>query len=268
MRILKCSLTVLVLLGISMSLSCCKEIGTANDTSANTIPPYSEVSLSFEEETTSAKREWDGYEYEVFNTGTKKQTIYLPIEIEDYITELENGEKRFLLRKLTEDYGWTEKDEDGNGIFELPKWDSGSFSYKEIATEGDYYYFDCGNMWIRLLMQNRYYFDEPSVLYLHCADYSFIFPDSPGEYYYEYKASEQCPTNNAIAIIDFEESDYFSTDYENTYCTYDDFVFFAYVITWPSIDTEGNPFFYLDYSRLYEVEDVRNKSLRDKYWIE
>ena len=271
MRILKCSLTVLVLLGISVSLSCCKEIGTANDTSANTIPPYSEVSLSFEEETTSAKREWNGYEYVIFNDSKEKLTVYLPIVIEDYIVEYDNGTKCYMLKQLIEDNGWEAMDADENGDIILPINELGDLSYDSLKTEGDYFYYDCGDFWVRFLIQNRIYDKTSLMLVPEFIDYSFILPNKPGTNYYEFHSDKSHPNNSVYAhifSIYSSNNDLHMTDLDDTYVTYDQFVLLAYMFSWIKIDPEENPLYYLDFGEMRAQESVQQDIMRDQYILD
>ena len=207
------------------------------------------------------------YEYEIFTDRKESLTVHLPILLEDYIDE--SGDKKvFLLEQLFQDYGWKEKDIDGNGSFEMPITEAGILSYDQLQKEGDYFYYDCGDMWIRFSMLISPANDNESKYQPSWIDYSFINPDSPGEYFYDFCLSAKHPHNNVDANIDLFFSigdNHYLTDITDVYITNEQFVLLAYMITWPGILPEENPLYYLNYGGVYNVDAVRKDIMRDEY---
>jgi len=213
------------------------------------------------------EKEMGEYTYPIFCDEGSPVYIHLPVVLEDYIEETEDGENKYLLRKLIADYGWQEKDFDENGLFSIPVGDLGYFSYDEVIHEGDYYYYDCGDMWIRLRIQDRLMYFDSNEVTPEWIDYSFILPDSPEESYYNHVIYTPYPTNNAIAQIFTLFETRYTTDIDDLYVSYDYFVIMAFVITWPSIDPYENPFYYIPFNEIGSSEELEKEILRDKYDI-
>jgi len=214
------------------------------------------------------EKEMGEYTYPIFCDEGSPVYIHLPIALEDYIEETEDGGNKYLLEKLLTDYGWQKKDYDGDGQFAMPMNDSMSISYDSLSKEGDYFYYDCGEMWVRLLILNYVDSEEPLVLVPDWIDYSFILPDSPGEYYFNHVIFKPYPYNNSFAEIYKNNETRYLTDLEDIVISYDYFVIMAFVITWPSIDPYENPFYYLPYDSHGPIEVVKKEILRDEYAID
>lgn len=250
------------------SLFCITACNTRNsvESSVSELDPITQISV-VTEGTTGTTIDVGEYDYEIFLDQEKSLAIRLPINLDDYIIESENGSKEYLLRKLLSDFGWKEMDWDEDGDFSLPVCESGFFSYDVLQKEGDFFYYDCGDMWIRLSIHNQLHSD-PLIFSPLWLDYSFIYPNNPGDYYYSFTMYSSDSTNNVDArmnVSDLPKQVLSSTDIEHTFLYYDYFVLLAYVATWPSILPEENPLFYLNYGELYTVDDVRKNILRDEY---
>ncbi len=264
MQEIKRIISIFVIAGLICITACDHRYSV--ETSVTELDPVIPISI-VTEGTKGTTIDFGENDYEIFTDQEKSLVIHLPINLDDYIIELEDGSKEYQLRKLLSDFGWQEKDWDEDGEFSLPVCKSGFFSYDVLQHEGDYYYFDCGDMWIRLSIQNQLHSD-PLIFSPLWFDYSFISPNNPGDYYYNFTMYSANSKNNVDArmnVSDLPKQVLFSTDIEHTYLYYDCFVLLAYVATWPSILPEENPLFYLNYGELYTVEEVRKKLLRDEY---
>jgi len=213
------------------------------------------------------EKEMGEYTYPIFCDEGSPVYIHLPIALEDYIEEIKDGSNKYLLEKLLTDYGWQKKDYDGDGQFVMPMNDSNTYSYHSMAKDGDYFYYDCGDMWIRLLILNYAEKIKPMVLVPDWIDYSFILPDSPGEYYFNHVIYTPYPYNSSIAEIYKNNETRYPTDLEDVVISYDYFVIMAFVITWPSIDPYENPFYYLPFDSCGPIEVVEKEILHDEYDI-
>ena len=213
------------------------------------------------------EKEMGEYTYPIFCDEGSPVYIHLPVVLEEYIEETEDGGSRYLINKMIEDYGWQKKDYDGDGQFTIPTDDPMEFSFNCAVEDGDYFYYDCGDMWIRLQILNLVENKEPLVLVPDWVVYSFILPDSPGENYYRYISYKSYPTNGAISQLYNNDKNRCSTDIEDLYVSYDYFVIMAFVITWPSIEPNENPFYYLPYNPCGPVEVVEKEILHDEYDI-
>ena len=82
--------------------------------------------------------------YSIFE-GMNHKEVCLPIDLDSYLSGTDN--KEFQMEKMLSDFGWQEYDGNGDGKFSLNYWIPEEF---DIRTQGDYYYYDCGDMWVRL----------------------------------------------------------------------------------------------------------------------
>ncbi len=253
-----------ILLSLSLNLFGCKENALPETSVSMASQTTQNLETFYTDDTASTKKQLEGYEYTVLNS----KTIILPILLDEYIEETEDGGYKYLMGKLLTDYGWQKKDYDGDGQFTIPKNDLMSVSYDSLIKDGDYFYYDCGDMWVRLLILNYVDSEEPLVLVPDWIDYSFILPDSPGEYYFNHVIFKPYPYNNTFAEIYKNNETRYLTDLEDIVISYDYFVIMAFVITWPSIDPYENPFYYLPYDSHGPIEVVKKEILRDEYAID
>ena len=188
---------VFIILCLSLNLFGCKEKDLSESSISMTTQTTQNTETFHTDHTASTKKQLEGYEYTVFNS----KTIILPMLLDEYIEETEDGGSRYLINKMIEDYGWQKKDYDGDGQFTIPTDDPMEFSFNCAVEDGDYFYYDCGDMWIRLQILNLVENKEPLVLVPDWVVYSFILPDSPGENYYRYISYKSYPTNGAISQL-------------------------------------------------------------------
>ena len=266
----KCIKTVSILL--IMCLAICQFGCGKNKPIETTVVTDTERPTSLE--TSSApsipkitEKEMGEYTYPIFCDEGSPVYIRLPVVLEDYIEETEDGGNKYLLGKLLTDYGWQKKDYDGDGLFTIPTDDPMEISFNSAVEDGDYFYYDCGDMWIRLQILNILDDEEPLVLVPDWVVYSFILPDSPGQYYFNHVIYTPYPYNSSIAHIYKKDEIRYPTDIEDLYVSYDYFVIMAFVITWPSIDPYENPFYYLPFDSRGPAEVVEKEILHDEYDI-
>jgi len=248
-------------------VGCSKDKKTETTAVTDTERPTSLETSSAPSIPKITEKEMGEYTYPIFCDEGSPVYIHLPVVLEEYIEETEDGGSRYLINKMIEDYGWQKKDYDGDGQFVLPMNDSMSVSYDSLTKDGDYFYYDCGDMWIRLLILNRNENIKTLVLVPDWIDYSFILPDSPGEYYFNHVIYTPYPYNSSMARIHKNDETRYSTDYEDLVISYDYFVILAFVITWPSIDPYENPFYYLPFDSCGPIDVVEKEILRDEYVI-
>ena len=260
--------TFLILYFLICQFGCSKDKKTETTAVTDTERPTNLETSSAPKIPKITEKEMGEYIYPIFCDEGSPVYIHLPVVLEEYIEETEDGENKYLLEKLLTDYGWQKKDYDGDGQFTMPTNDSMTFSYHSMVKEGDYFYYDCGDMWIRLLIVNYADNIKPLVLVPDWIDYSFILPNSPGDYYFKHISYKSYPTNSAIAQIYKNNETRYTTDIEDLYVSYDYFVIMAFVITWPSIEPNENPFYYIPYSVIGPPEAIQEEILRDEYAID
>lgn len=232
-------------------------VGCKQTTTPETI--HSQVDMSsVETSITYLKSE---YKYTIFDYP---KDIYLPIDIKEYIYENASDGKTFLLDKMLADYGWQKADGDGTGAFELNIREP--LDTRDKSAEGDYYYYDCGDMWIRLQIRFEQHIYNDMEMIVPCdLDYSFILPEKPGTFFYSFN-QKTAPTNNFDIFLGtwHDEENYYTDCGENTYIPFDYAVFLTYLITWVDINPYESPLYYFGYYTQY-CDDERLELQRDHF---
>ena len=231
-------------------------VGCKQTTTPETI--HSQVDMSSEETSNTYLQE--GYKYTIFY---HPEDIYLPIDIEEYIYE-NADERTFLLDKMLTDYGWQKADGDGTGSFEL--YIREPLDTRDMSVEGDYYYYDCGDMWVRLHIGFDYHlYGDKEMIVPGEIDYSFIMPEEPGVYFYSFENSILPTDNFDVYMCDWLDDNYLFTDCgENTYIPFDYAVFLTYLITWVDINPYESPLYYFGCYTQY-CDDERLELQRDHF---
>ena len=222
--VIRKTLLPFILAACAMFLAACREQSTttAKEHSSSSQPVNESVVSSRITETTpkvdsSTVLSPETYSYEVIG-GLKPVDLQYPFQIDKYLTDTSDGAKVFELDKLASDYGWKSKD--------------------------GYYYYDFGDYWLKFEFTHGDITNEQNETtdeWVSDLLYSYVFPESPNDFYFIYDANIERETDGFEMCFQRDESQEVYLINSNIHVMRRQALIIAYILTMTDLEPGRNP---------------------------
>ena len=182
--------------------------------------------------------------------------IFLPLDFEEYCTQLTDGATSFDLEKLLEDYGWREGSEFSGyrrGLNRDPK-------------DGRIYWYEYGDLTIELQILYDIE-DEAETMHVCGFVYTFLQTQDMEKHYYIFNEVNYAPTDDSL--FEFEGPyyyDYLIDEEKDVYTSKGICLLLACAISWVDVKPEAAPFLYQDIP-YYDFGPEYRKSLQRDFYL-